>query len=428
MRKGYQKQFQRRSRRAPRRRKQAVPADAIQLTFDRSEVLREMQEGLHRFGVTLGLELASLMMEDEVARLCGSRYEHQAGRQATRHGRQGGVITIASQKMAIERPRVRSTHGREVPLTVYGLAQRADAMPTAVMNRMVRGVSCRDYEGVIETAAEGFGVKRSSVSRAFKTASAKKVAAISERRLDDVRFPIVFIDGIGWADTTIVVALGIAADGTKRVLGFREGATENGEVCKSLLEDVIERGLDAELPTLFVIDGGKALRKAISRVWGTRALVQRCRVHKKRNLEEHVPDRFWPEVSRMLDKAWAEPNAESARRQLVTLAAYLDRIAPHAASSLREGMDETLTVTRLRIDPQLAVHLVTTNPIESSFSCVRKLTERVKRWRTGLMKHRWCATGLLDAEKRFRRIKGFAAMPQLIKALDAAVAQEKKIA
>jgi len=259
MRKAYQKQFRRRSKRAAKRRKQPSPVDAIQLTFDRTEVLREMQEGLHQFGVTLGLELASLMMQDEVERLCGSRYTHQAERQATRHGRQRGVITIAGQKMAIERPRVRSAQqGRELPLEVYGWAQREDAMPAAVMKRLVRGVSCRDYEGVIETATEGFGVKRSSVSRAFKAASAKQIAEISERRLDDVRFPVVFIDGISWADTTMVVALGISEDGTKRVLGFREGATENGEVCKALLEDLVERGLDAGRGTLFVIDGGKS--------------------------------------------------------------------------------------------------------------------------------------------------------------------------
>lgn len=428
MKRAYQKQFHGKTKRGVRSGR-AVPEDAVQLTLDRAEVLREMQEGLHRLGVTLGVELAALMMKDEVERLCGSRYEHPPQRQATRHGQQRGVITIAGQKIGIERPRVRSTRAnREVPLEVYGLARREEAMPAAVLARMVRGVSCRDYEGVIESAAEGFGVKRSSVSRAFTIASAKKIREMRERRLDEVRFPVVFIDGIGWADTTMVVALGISEDGSKRVLGFREGATENAEVCKALLEELVERGLDTSRTTLLVIDGGKALRKAITKVWGTRALVQRCRVHKKRNLEAHVPDRFWPEVARMLDKAWAEPDYEPARKQLVTLAAYLDRIAPHAAGSLREGMEETLTVTRLRIDPSLAIHLVTTNPIESAFSCVRKLTGRVKRWRSGMMKHRWCATGLLDAEKRFRRVKGFSSMPQLIRALEAAVVTEKKIA
>jgi len=399
----------------------------VQLTLDRSDVLREMQEGLHQFGVRLGVELAALLMNDEVDRLCGTRYEHQPERGASRHGSQRGVITIAGQKIGIERPRVR-TASRELPLEVYGLARREEAMPEAALRRMVRGVSCRDYEGVIESTVDGFGVKRSSVSRAFTSASVRKIAELSERGLEDTRFPVVFIDGICWADTTIVVALGLAEDGSKRVLGFREGATENGEVCKSLLEGLIDRGLDAERNTLFVIDGGKALRKAITRVWGTRGLVQRCRVHKKRNIEAHVPDRHWPEVARMLDKAWAELDADRARKQLLTLAAYLDRIAPDAASSLREGLEETLTVTRLRIDPALATHLVTTNPIESAFSSVRRLTNRVKRWRGGMMKHRWCATGLLEAEKRFRRIKGYLLMPKLLKALDAAVAEEKKIA
>lgn len=428
MKKAYQKQRQQRTKSAARAAGRGPrESGVVQLTLDRSDVLREMQEGLHQVGVRLGVELAALLMNDEVDRLCGTRYEHQPDRGASRHGKQRGVITIAGQKMGIERPRVR-TASRELPLKVYGLARREDAMPEAALRRMVRGVSCRDYEGVIESAADGFGVRRSSVSRAFTSASVKSIAELSERRLDDTRFPVIFIDGICWADTTIVVALGLAEDGSKRVLGFREGATENSEVCKSLLEGLIDRGLDAERTTLFVIDGGKALRKAITRVWGTLGLVQRCRVHKKRNIEAHVQNRHWPEVARMLDKAWAELDAERARKQLLTLAGYLDRIAPDAASSLREGLEETLTVTRLRIDPALATHLVTTNPIESAFSSVRRLTNRVKRWRGGLMKHRWCATGLLEAEKRFRRIKGYLLMPKLLKALDAAVAEEKKIA
>lgn len=428
MKRAYQKQRQQRTKSAARAAgRGSRESGVVQLTLDRSDVLREMQEGLHQVGVRLGVELAALLMNDEVDRLCGTRYEHQPDRGASRHGKQRGVITIAGQKIGIERPRVR-TASRELPLKVYGLARREDAMPEAALRRMVRGVSCRDYEGVIESAADGFGVRRSSVSRAFTSASVKSIAELSERRLDDTRFPVIFIDGICWADTTIVVALGLAEDGSKRVLGFREGATENSEVCKSLLEGLIDRGLDAERTTLFVIDGGKALRKAITRVWGTLGLVQRCRVHKKRNIEAHVQNRHWPEVARMLDKAWAELDAERARKQLLTLAGYLDRIAPDAASSLREGLEETLTVTRLRIDPALATHLVTTNPIESAFSSVRRLTNRVKRWRGGLMKHRWCATGLLEAEKRFRRIKGYLLMPKLLKALDAAVAEEKKIA
>src|SRR5260370_1972776 len=209
MKKEYRKQFHGKTKRGVVK-ESTAPEEAVQLTLDRSEVMREMQEGLHRFGVTIGLELAALMMKDEVERLCGVRYEHPAERAATRHGQQRGVITIAGQKIGIDRTRVRSTRtNQEVPHEVYGLARREEAMRAAVLARMVRGVSCRDYEGVIESAAEGFGVKRSSVSRAFTMASAKKIAELRERRLDDVRFPVVYIHGIRSADTTLVVALGL---------------------------------------------------------------------------------------------------------------------------------------------------------------------------------------------------------------------------
>ncbi|SRR6266536_2478392 len=399
-------------------------ATQVQLTLDRREVLRQLQDGLHAFGIMLGLELARLFMTEEVDRLCGPRYAHRTGREATRHGSQKGVITIGGQKLPICRPRARSTQGRgEVPLSVYGFAQREEAMPEAVLRRLVRGVSCRDYEGVIEKASEGFGVKRSSVSRSFQRSSSRKIAELAERRFDRSRYAVIFIDGVGYADTTMIVALGIAEDGSKRVLGFREGPTENALVCKALLEELLERGIDPNLPTLFVIDGSKALRKAIAELWGERALVQRCRVHKKRNIEAHVPERYWPDVERMLERAWREREPGRALKQLQALAGYLDRISPDAAGSLREGMEETLTVTRLRIPAPLATHLQTTNPIESAFSMTRKLTARVKRWRGGSMKHRWCATGLLEAEKRFRRIKAFEYMPQLLKALDGSVQQ-----
>ena len=421
MKRAYQKRVVRRGR----TREAEQSSGELQLSFDRSEVLREMQQGLHQFAMGLGVELAQMFLEDEVVQLCGERYERQPGREATRYGTQPGVITLAGQKVPIERPRVRSARGGgEIPISVYGMAQREEAMPQAVMRRLTRGVSARDYEGVIERAAKGFGVKRSSVSRAFKKASAQKISQIRERRLDE-RFPVIFIDGVGYADTLMLVALGIAADGRKVVLGFREGGTENTTVCKAMLEELIERGLDSTKPTLFVLDGSKALRRAVCDVWGDRALVQRCRAHKKRNIRAHVADKHWPEVERMLARAWSEPVSARALKQLQTLASYLDRISPDAASSLREGMEETLTVTRLGIPTELSVHLHTTNPIESAFSMNRQLTGRVKRWRDGGMKHRWCATALVEAEARFRRIKGFRQMEKLITLLDATIPQSQ---
>lgn len=426
------KDYQRRV--TPRRTEETEEAQQgkIQLQFDRGEVLKELQDGLHRFAMGLGLELARQFMEEEVTRLCGQRHERVGERSASRHGSQRGTMTLAGQKVPIERPRVRSTQGKgEIPIEVYGVAQRDTAMPDAVLQRLVRGVSSRDYEGVIERAADGFGVKRSSVSRAFKTASARKITELRDRRLEQ-RFPVIFIDGVGYADSLMIVALGVAEDGHKVVLGFREGATENVLACKGLLEDLVERGVDSTLPTLFVLDGSKALRRAVADVWGTRAIVQRCRAHKKRNVKAHVSDKHWPEVERMLVRAWGEKSHAKALKQLQTLVSYLDRISPDAANSLREGLEETLTITRLAVPAELASHLHTTNPIESAFSITRRLTGRVKRWRDGAMKLRWCATGLVEAEKRFRRIKGYRDIPKLIHALDSSLAEhlqsEKKTA
>ena len=414
------KEYHRKQNQNQRGRSKAKQADpeVLQLSFDRASVIAQLQEGLHQVGVEVGLQIAALLLEEEAERLCGPWYQHDRERNARRHGFQHGVVTIAGQKVRIERPRVRSMDGKEVRLSMYEQAQNENAMPKAVLKRAVCGVSNRDYERVIDAASEGFGVKRSSVSRAFVSASAKKIDELFERRLDDVRFPAIFIDGVAYADTMMIVALGLAEDGSKRVLGFREGRTENAVVCKALLEDLIERGLSSERATLFVIDGSKALRNAITSIWGSRALVQRCRAHKKRNIEAHVPDKHWPEVRTMLAEAWQEPDADRALKRLKTLAAWLDRLAPDAARSLREGLEETITITRLGIDPDLAVHLHTTNPIESAFSATARLTGRVKRWRDGAMKRRWCATGLLEAEKRFRRIKGFRGMSTLLAALD----------
>ncbi|MGH9195536.1 MAG: IS256 family transposase, partial [Acidimicrobiia bacterium] len=401
----------------------------LQLRFDRRRVFAEMQEGLHQFGVKLGLELTAELMKEEVERLCGARYAHQAERQATRYGSQPGVVTIASQKMRIRRPRVRSGRdGKEIPLELYGMAQREEAMPEAVLRRMVRGVSCRNYEGVIETAKESLGVKRSSVSRSFHFASKKKIAELAERRFDGVRFPVIFIDGLCWAGTTMIVALGVAVNGQKHILGFREGRTENAVVCTALLEELIERGISTEQGTLFVIDGSRALRRSIVDLWRDRAHIQRCQAHKKRNLRGHVPEKLWPDVEKLLLRAWRETSAKEAMKHLQTLAAYLDRIAPDAAGSLREGMEETITVVRMKIAPGLLPHLRTTNPIESAFSTTRRLTRRVTNWRNGNMKHRWCATGLLEAERRFRRLKNYEHLDGLVAILDGtqnAVSEEK---
>jgi transposase-like protein len=264
-------------------------------------------------------------------------------------------------------------------------------------------------------------VGKSSVSRGFVRASAADVKALAERRFEGDRFAAVMIDGVEDAGETMVVALGITADGTKRVLGLRQGATENAEVCTALLEDLVGRGLDTGRPTLFVLDGSKALRAAVTRVWGKDAVIQRCQVHKRRNVKAHVPEKHHAELDRRLSEAYQETDYATAVASLGGTARWLDRLNPDAASSLREGMEETLTVVRLGVPGALRRTLATTNPIERALSVTRRVTARVTRWRDGDMRRRWCGAGLLRAEGKFRRVQGHRAMPALLKALEAVV-------
>jgi transposase-like protein len=378
-----------------------------------------MQDSLASFATEMGLRIAGKLLEDEVDRRCGPRYERRAGRDLTRYGRQRGVVTLAGQKLPIARPRVRRADGHgEVELETYDLLKRDEAMPEACLRRMVHGVSTRDYERVVDLAAEGFGVKRSSVSRGFVKATAQEIEQLAERRFDGTRFVAVFIDGQEYAGQTMIVALGITEQGEKRILGLRQGATENAEVVTSLLEDLRERGLDTSQPTLFVLDGAKALHAAVKRVFGKRAIIQRCQVHKARNVKAHLPDKHHDQLATQLSAAYGQKHYEQALAGLKTTAAWLQRLSPAAAASLREGMEETLTVVKLGLPELLRRTLSTTNPIESALSVAAKVTARVKRWRDGDMRLRWCTAGLLRAEERFRRVKGHKQLPLLLAALE----------
>jgi transposase-like protein len=327
-------------------------------------------------------------------------------------------VILGGQRLPIDRPRVRRAGGGgEVALETYEKLQSPDAMPRAALRRMVRGVSAREYEDVIDTARDGFGVGKSSVSRGFIRASAADVKALAERRFDGDRFAAVMIDGVEYAGETMVVALGITDDGMKRVLGLRQGATENADACTALLEDLVGRGLDTGQPPLFVLDGSKALHAAVTRVWGKDSVIQRCQVHKRRNVKAHVPEKHHAELDRRLSEAYHETDYATAKTSLGGTARWLDRLNPDAGSSLREGLEETLTVVKLGVPGVLRRTLATTNPIESALSVTRRVTARVTRWRDGDMRRRWCVAGLLRAESKFRRVKGHRAMPTLLKAL-----------
>ena len=402
------------------RRKRQIGRDrTVQLVLEREELVTMMQDSLTGFATEMGLKVAQLLLEDEVSRRCGLRYERTPERTVTRYGHQRGVAVIAGQKLPIPRPRMRYTRQcGEADLETYSRLQSPDAMPKSVLKRLVRGVSCRDYQRVVDLAREGFGVRKSSVSRWFVKASADEVRQLCERRFDGVRVPVIYLDGVQYAGETMTVALGVREDGAKRVLGIRQGATENAAVCTALIEDLQGRGLDTSQPTLLVLDGSKALHAAVKRVWGRNALIQRCQVHKKRNVREHLPEKHWEELSRQLHAAYNQTDYDQALKRLRMTARWLDRLNPDAAASLREGMEETLTVVRLDVPDLLRRTLATTNPIESAFSVAQNVTRRVKRWREGDMRRRWCVAGLLRAESKFRRVKGYRHMSELLRVLD----------
>jgi transposase-like protein len=387
--------------------------------LDQDEILGLLKEGLHNLAVEIGRMVAAGLLEDEVEQLCGGRYVRgPEKRVARRHGGQRGWAMVAGQKVPLERPRVRHTNGDEAQLQVYGLLQNPDNLRGAVLQRIVHGVSARNYEPVVEKVRRGFGVKRSSVSRHYVRVMADRIREFCERRWDEVRFVAIMIDGKSFAREMMIAVLGVTATGEKHMLGLRQGATENAQVCKELLESLRERGVRTDVPTLFVLDGAKALRAAVESVWGRNALIQRCQIHKQRNIKEHLAKGYWPELSRRLGEAYGETDYDRALSLLKKAAVWLEGINPDAAASLREGMEETLTVVRLGVHAKLRQTLSNTNVMESAFSVVEQVTGRVKRWRPGDMRWRWCVAGLLHAEQHFRRVDGYRHIPALLKALE----------
>jgi putative transposase len=404
------------------RRQAESQAHELQLPLDVEALVEMTRQTLSSFATEMGLLVAQRLLEDEVTQRCGPRHERRPEREVTRFGHQRGYVTIAGQKASLPKPRLRYTDERgEAELERYRLLQSPEAMPQAALNHLVNGVSTRRYERVVQLAREAFGVKKSSVSRGFVRASAQEVQRLAERRFDDQRLAVIFIDAQPYAGEMMVVALGITTRGDKRLLGLRQGATENAAVVTSLLEELRERGVKTDAPTLFVLDGAKALRAAVVRVWGQQAVIQRCQVHKRRNVEAHLPERHHEELRRRLNAAYHEASETQARALLKGTITWLRKISPAAAASLEEGWEETLTVVRLRVPELLRKTLATTNPIESAFSVAESVTRRVKRWRDGDMRQRWCVAGLVDAESRFNRIKGHKHLKELLAALDAIV-------
>jgi len=377
--------------------------------------------------VAIGLDVMGELVEAEVTDVAGPKGKHDGNRGAYRHGTEDGKVTLGGRRIPVRRPRVRTVADdtgveREVRLESYDTFASVDLLADHMVASMLAGLSGRRYHRALEPVGEtveatASGTSQSSVSRRFVTATAERLAEFRSRPLDDRRWLICFVDGFDFAGHTMVGALGVTADGTKVPLGVVEGSTENASVVRGLIAGLRDRGLDATEGILFVLDGGKALAKAVRDVFGETAVIARCRLHKERNVMDHLPETERPWVRRKLRAAWANPNANEAEVALRALANQLDKVNPDAAASLREGLAETLTVTRLGVNGALLRTVMSTNPVESMIDIVRAHARNVKRWQPGDMRLRWAAAGMLAASEQFRRVKGYRQLPKLAAAL-----------
>lgn len=410
-----------------------VPSEACALPERVQAALGELvgaaREGLLALSVGVGLGVMHELMAEEVEDVCGPKGKQDPARVAYRHGGDEGEVTLGSRRVGVRRPRMRAKDGGgEVPVETYEHFASRDVLSAVVLERMLAGVSTRRFVRTQEPVGEELeaqarSTSRSAVSRAFVARTAQTLKELMCRRLDDVRLAVLMLDGVVLKDHTNVVALGITTDGVKIPLGLWEGSTENKTVATALLADLVDRGLDVEQGVLVVIDGSKALRAAVNAVLGPRTPVHRCVRHKERNVLDHLPERDRPEVKRRLRRAWAREDHKQALGELQALAAELERSHPGAASSLREGMEETLTVTRLGVKGALKRTLQSTNPCESMIECVRRSSRNVKRWQSGEMSLRWTAAGMLEAERQFRRIIGYDGLAKLALAVEAEITQ-----
>jgi transposase-like protein len=331
------------------------------------------------------------------------------------------------QKVPVQRPRVRTTDDKEVRLGSYEMFHRGEPLTETVWAKLMLGLSTRTYGQAVRQFTEAYGLEKSAVSEHFIEASRTKLKDMMERRLDKARLCALLIDATPFEGQQMVAALGIAQDGRKTILGIRQGATENATVVGELLGDLVNRGLDFTEPRLYVLDGGKALAAAVKKYAGESAAIQRCQVHKRRNVLDHLTDEQKPTVAKKLNAAYALEDYAAAKQALNALHRELMDVNPSAARSLGEGMEETLTVHRLHVPIQLRKTLACTNVIESAFSIVERVCRNVKRWHGGDQRERWVGSGLLVAQKQFRRITGYKQIPALIRELETPAATKTEL-
>jgi putative transposase len=382
------------------------------------------REGLLALSVTAGLQVMATMLEEERARVCGPIHAKLAGREAVRGGTTSSSVVLGGRKVPVTRPRARYVDGRgEVELATWAVFSDESLLDELAFERMLAGLATRRHAAANEPVGQevediSWGTSKSAVSRRWVRGTQGALDELLGRDLSELDVAVLMIDGVEFAGVTCVVVLVITADGTKVPVGLREGDTENGRLVTDLLADLVARGLKDERGPLVVIDGAKALATAVRSVFDKYALIQRCQLHKRRNVADYLPkkERGWVEARMVRAFNHADPDhgLADARR----LASELETRWPSAAASLREGLDDMFTVSRLGIDGRLAKTLTNTNAIESMISIARTVTARVKRWQDdGMMRQRWCAAGMLEAERSFRRVKGHKQMPRLVAAL-----------
>jgi len=392
-----------------------------------AEMIGWLRKGVGELVRQAGLQLMDLLMQEEVRELAGERSRRQMERTASRWGSERGYAVVMGQKVPIRRPRVRSTDDQEVPLGSYEMFHRGEPLTETVWEKLMLGLSTRKYGQAVREFTEAYGLEKSAVSEHFVEASREKLQHMMERRLDKTYLCALLIDATPFAGQQMVAALGIGEDGRKTILGIRQGATENATVVGELLAELMERGLDFTRPRLYVLDGGKALTAAVKKYAGESAPIQRCQVHKRRNVLDYLTDEQKPGVATRLNAAYALEDYAAAKQALNALHRELMDLNPSAARSLGEGMEETLTVHRLHLPMQLRKTMASTNVIESAFSIVEQVCKNVKRWHGGDQRERWVGSGLLVAEKQFRRITGYKQIPALIRELEALTTSKSEV-
>ena len=404
----------------------ALP-ETVRVAMD--EIAADMREGLLALAVGTGLQVMAQLMEADVAAVCGPRGRHDPARIAVRHGRENGSVTLGGRRVPVRRPRMRTPDGAgELAVPSYELFSQTEILGRMAMQQMLAGISTRRYPVGLEPVGQraeraATSMSKSAISRRFVAATETALAELLAAPLGELDLVALLVDGVHFGEHVCVVALGIGIDGTKHPLALVEGSTENTTTVTELLVGLRDRGLDTSRPIFVGIDGAKALRAAVTRVFD-HPVIGRCQLHKVRNVADKLPDHLAATVTKRMRVAYHAESALVAQAQLEALATELDRTHPGAAASLREGLAETLTVLRLGVPPTLARTLRSTNSIESMISIARTHSRNVKNWQTGAMALRWCAAGMVEAGKQFRRVNGHLHLPALRDALDRHIATD----